>query len=692
MSRLLFRTRSPGRLLASVGLFGLAACSGVPLEPKDFAGVDMDGDGYTRFNDAGQIVDCNDLDAAVNPASTDDCDGVDTNCNGIVDDEAPYYYADRDGDGYGRPDDIQRACAQPAGYVAESSDCDDDDADRSPGAVEVCDDKDNDCNNIFDDIPADGAPTLFYVDADGDGYGDPRSPVGSCDSLTPPVSGVVDNNGDCLDSVDTAFPGSTTFEVTGDGIDQDCDGEDACVDLDCDGISDVVVGWADDDLLPWLEGEASTGSGQLVLARSAATGIGAVTESIGPDGSTSDFVVADVDGDGYPDVVQAVTRDSLDFPFEESYVHFGPFATDPPAEVGDRREPMALSVAMGTRVAVADFDANGVADVVIGATEVGDMGGSPVFVDVGDAAGDAAAVEPDVFLPTAQVHALVAADFDGDGFDDLAACHGAEADAVTGHRDYDLLVYFGGAGGLDLAAPAAPTDGCIGLAPGDLDGDGRPELVVLRGYDITGDAVAQLPAQVVRVDTDQSVDLTATFETDHAGSVQLEDVDQDGDLDVIFGAGPLLDVVADTLVVDWDTEVQIHLNSGAAVSAPPDIELVGHGAVRPVFGFFNSDDTLDLVAPGQATGSGDPVTTYVYYGTGGSDVFEADRGILRSWPAWLYGTALDYDDDGATDILASGVDDSFGLKLLEGSAAGLTETAVDLQAGPVLLRPPLVVP
>jgi hypothetical protein len=61
------------------------------------------------------------------------------------------WYADADGDGFGDADVAVQACEQPEGYVENSDDCDDGDADRNPGAVEVCNGLDDDCDSLVDE-------------------------------------------------------------------------------------------------------------------------------------------------------------------------------------------------------------------------------------------------------------------------------------------------------------------------------------------------------------------------------------------------------------------------------------------------------------------------------------------------------------------------------------------------------------
>ena len=133
---------------------------------------DKDGDGFTE-----NMGDCDDADAEINPLAEEICDELDNNCNGVIDadsEESPTWYRDADGDAVGVEAFTENACTRPEGYVAFFGDCDDEDPDVNPNAEEVCDDKDNNCNTLTDDeddtLYAPSA-TLYYIDADGDGFG-----------------------------------------------------------------------------------------------------------------------------------------------------------------------------------------------------------------------------------------------------------------------------------------------------------------------------------------------------------------------------------------------------------------------------------------------------------------------------------------------------------------------------------------
>lgn len=100
------------------------------------------------------------------------------------------------------------------GHVADD-DCDDGDPAVHPGAAEICDHVDQDCDTAIDEDATD--PTTWYDDDDGDGYGDPDHSTLACDA---PSDTTIDDS-DCDDSDGGVHPGAAE---ACDGTDQDCDG------------------------------------------------------------------------------------------------------------------------------------------------------------------------------------------------------------------------------------------------------------------------------------------------------------------------------------------------------------------------------------------------------------------------------------------------------------------------------------
>ena len=184
--------------------------------------TDNDGDGYYAENDCGTAIDCNDNDKNIHPDAIEICgDGIDQDCDGrdAVCDPDPNDM-DNDGDG----------------YTENQGDCNDNDKNIDPGATEICGDGiDNDCDGEKDEDC--GTLNTYYLDADGDGYGD--SAQSTEDTSRP--SGYVSNNDDCDDSDDTINPHAE--EVCNDGKDNDCDG-----DVDEGGVCDDIVYFPDSNL------------------------------------------------------------------------------------------------------------------------------------------------------------------------------------------------------------------------------------------------------------------------------------------------------------------------------------------------------------------------------------------------------------------------------------------------------------
>ena len=241
---------------------------------------DQDGDGYTLSTTglfcAGttnpgwrpQIstpLDCNDTSASVYPGAPELCGtvGTDNDCDGDATETSgdSTFYLDADGDGFGddanfvlacqappgyvavggdacptnpflqapipwyRDQDQDQfgtqassvmACAQPNGYSPKSGDCNDTSASINPGAQEICNGLDDNCNGTLDEG---FALSTFYADSDSDGFGSAAASVQAC--VAPPAH--VTNSTDCNDSNAAAYPGAAELCATV-GTDNNCNG------------------------------------------------------------------------------------------------------------------------------------------------------------------------------------------------------------------------------------------------------------------------------------------------------------------------------------------------------------------------------------------------------------------------------------------------------------------------------------
>lgn len=251
------------------------------LNPETVWYLDSDGDTYGDDDETfvgceaeARYVrvpgDCNDADASTNPDSE--------------------WFTDGDRDGFGAGAVALIGCEGGDGLSRVDTDCDDGSAAIHPDATEVCDGEDNDCNGQQDD----GDPGLdtttagtWYVDGDGDGFGDTAQVAYLC-AASPP--GYASAGGDCQDAVAAVNPGAV--EVC-DSLDNDCDTDvdDADADVqatrtfwvdgDGDGFGDVAgptlacltpAGYADndtdcDDADPWAFPGAAPQDGPSRCAR-----------------------------------------------------------------------------------------------------------------------------------------------------------------------------------------------------------------------------------------------------------------------------------------------------------------------------------------------------------------------------------------------------------------------------------------
>ncbi|WP_158621722.1 MopE-related protein [Corallococcus aberystwythensis] len=187
---------------------------------------DTDGDGFGDKDQLEQTctpsseefvegIDCDDTRPGIHPGATEVCDSLDNNCDGAVDDNGcAVWYRDADGDGYGIPNDTKQSGVQPQGYVDNASDCDDTRSNVRPGAAEVCDGMDNNCDGQADEA----LPTQPWCqDFDGDGLCGPAGHTFAC--MKPPGHIAPNNTLDC-DDHDASVGGVTTHyqDADGDGL------------------------------------------------------------------------------------------------------------------------------------------------------------------------------------------------------------------------------------------------------------------------------------------------------------------------------------------------------------------------------------------------------------------------------------------------------------------------------------------
>lgn len=170
-------------------------------------------------------------------------------------------------------------------------------------------DEDGDSEEEIDEELPCADPQTYYRDQDGDGYGDPNQSIRACEK----PDGYVENDLDCEPEHGFAYPGSHEREIPGDGIDTNCNGLDACTDLNCDGWPDIVFAQTNDGNQYAYHSVAYFGSSdgydpenKLEIPTLGAMGV--------------DY--GDFDKDGYIDLAFAAVQDGSSR-FVNSVVHYG---------------------------------------------------------------------------------------------------------------------------------------------------------------------------------------------------------------------------------------------------------------------------------------------------------------------------------------------------------------------------------
>jgi hypothetical protein len=465
--------------------------------------------------------DCDDTDATVSPDGTEICDdGIDQDCNNILDDAADsqIWFADADLDSFGNPDVWLYSCDEEVeGYVANDLDCDDYDLDVRPDASEACDDEiDNDCDG---EIDTDAVDVEWYRDEDGDGYGNSDQVLLDCS----PPDGYVGNTDDCEDLLVDVNPEGT--EICNDSLDNDCDG---------------------------TPGECEyTGIYSLSTASSKLSG-----EASGDNAGSSASGVGDVSGDGIDDIAVGAPGEGGT---GAVYIWFGPVPTGPLnlASADVKLTGEASGDYAGASVSgVGDVSGDGIDDLAVGAT--GESGTGAAYVVFGPllpgetSLGDAELkLTGEVSGDSAGTYVGSAGDINSDGANDLAV--GAPGDDTNGSGSGAVYVLFGpllasvseeGLADADLKLTGETFSDSVGVsfAGGeDLSGDGIDDLIVGSPGAGDGGAVYVLFGPLLAGEwsvESAEVKLTGEIGGDSAGwSVATSpDVNGDGFTDLLVGS------------------------------------------------------------------------------------------------------------------------------------------------------------
>jgi hypothetical protein len=358
-------------------------------------------------------------------------------------------------------------------------------------------------------------------------------------------------------------------------------------------------------------------------------GLDVVPYSIGSAASTSapsSIAMADLDGDGKPDLATAnVGSDNITLFFQGSG---NVFPSTPSATLTG--VPLLVTLTDPYSVKAIDVDGDGDLDVVSA-----NHGSNNLVIWTQGSPGSFSAVIPALGGLTAPSD-VAGADLNGDGRMDLVA-------ANTGANR--LSIFFrnnlgGYPGSPSLSVGNASTGSPVSVAVGDLDGDGEIDLV--SANQSTNNVTVFLQGAPGVFPAAPSAVLGGPGLTDGPVSVAVGDVDGDGRLDIACA-----DETGNNLTVFLQS-------SSGGFGATPTFTLAGAGSpLQPThveLADVNDDGTLDLVS----CNGGNDISIFV---------FQADTGTFASQPIVIGQNGSlsspssiavgDADGDGHVDLAAS---------------------------------------
>jgi hypothetical protein len=511
---------------------GYLACEDCDDTDATLNGTDSDGDGWSSCDG-----DCNDSNAAHNEEATDLVgDGIDQNCDDVDG-------TDGDGDSW-------------ASVVSGGTDCDDDDPAMNPS------DSDADGFSTCEGDCDDGDPLLELVDADADGHT-------TCD-------------GDCVDSDPLIYPHAT--EIPDDGVDDNCDGLDLCEDLNCDGWTDLVLmnnydgaSYYQDS---WIYWGSATGYSPANRAE---------IPTIGPGG----VKVAELDGDGYLDIVVANQRSNATW-LLDSYVYWGSptgYAT------GDRTD---LPTQGGTEVSAGDLDGDGYLDLVFSNAFDNVVVGLDSWIYWGSPTGFSTGDRTD--LPTDGAWGNVIEDVDDDGFLDIVFANlGSLLVAAP-----ESWIYWGSAGPYGVGnRTGLVTSGAYGPLVADLNGDGHNELV----FNNHVNANNYMQDTIIHWGTPTGFSGTTVFPHSGGTGLNAADLDGDGDLDLVLSRERNQTI--------YSVDSYIYWNDAGTFTAGNRQALETYGAVVNLVHDLDGDGSLDIFFANWFNDTSYALDSYIYWGDTG---------------------------------------------------------------------------
>ncbi|PYV12943.1 MAG: hypothetical protein DMG07_15875, partial [Acidobacteria bacterium] len=412
----------------------------------------------------------------------------------------------------------------------------------------------------------------------------------------------------------------------------------AAADLNGDGYPDLV--FANEGVEPGLEAISSTTTHDAFIYWGGATGFDPARRTLLATRGASDVVVADINKDGYPDIAFITNNPSA----HEVRVFWGG------ASAYSNQRVQILALPAPTSIRAGDVNGDGFQDLVVTAAR-------GVYVILGGA--DGLNAERMIQLASHVARDSCIGDFNGDGFADIAIANASDGKSTA----VPSFIYWGSKNGFSADNRSElPTLGAAGVATGDLNGDGYPDLVFAN---LNDDRSFDVPSYIYwGSSTGFAPYLRSSLQSFGATSISIADMNRDGRPDVL-----LVNRNSGTV---WGKQLNTHIfwgNPHHSYSTALMSSLPVRSPYGVVAGDLNDDGFLDLVFPSSSSKA-----SWLYLG--GKEGFSAWRRLDLPTGTVFGASAADLNRDGYLDLVFTGISDTGdnSAVILWGSPRGYTET------------------
>ena len=448
-------------------------------------------------------------------------------------------------------------------------------------------------------------------------------------------------------------------------------------DLDGDGNLDIYAGIANGG---FFSGDDDTSDAYVLMGRGDGTFVAAPL--VGAGASYNGANLADINGDGVPDMVTAGKSALLTIQLGDGKGNFIPSftSTAPAASITVTGSPVSGPITGANTTppayyAVADINGDGKADLIFVDENLIYNNGLNVypypiyFTSLGNGSGTFAAPVPYAFPQIAPssgfdnsvaLNGMQVADFNHDGHPDLIFTFNeiGGGPGVTNPYQQGFIVLPGASSGV-FGTPVITSTYSGTTAPAtallpqiatitDINGDDKPDLIVLNpSFSIATGATTALQVYLGKGDGSFQAPSTITTAANPTQAV-IADVNKDGKLDLI--------TVGQTASVQGQLAISLGNGSGG-FAAPTILDLAGYpGGNGVAVADFDGDGNVDIALQSPEGFSG------VFYGKGGGTFSSVDTGngvvpvdfIDVSLPGGA-AIAVDLNKDGKPDIIAGNV-------------------------------------